>query len=71
MRLSLAKVFQVVASIAIAYGVIYLLVRILRAIGTPWAYQAAYWVSPLSFTGWLLALAVGLLAYLLIRRLSG
>ena len=69
MKIAVEKLLLAALSIAIAYGLIYFLVRLLRAIEEPWAYKIAYWISPLSVTGWILAIVIAILAYITLRRL--
>lgn len=67
MKPILVKVAVGVASLALAYGVWYLLVVALRNSGNP-LQHLTFWVSPLSFTGWILFLVLWVLIYLGLRK---
>lgn len=53
MKMILLKVTVIIVSALIAYGIIFTLVILFKHSGIEFLRQLTFWVSPLSFTGWI------------------
>lgn len=56
------------ASLVLAVAVWYVVILALRYSGVNALQQITFWVSPLSFTGWLVLLALWVVLYLALRK---
>jgi type IV secretory pathway TrbD component len=65
----LVKVGFGVVSLALAITIWYALIFGLRYSGANFLQQAAFWISPLSFTGWITLLSLWFLLYLGLLKL--
>ena len=53
MKIILLKIIVTILSALIAYGIIFALVILFKHSGVELLRQLTFWISPLSFTGWI------------------